>query len=45
MTVSSPPPRLVRAFRADRGDDRARLDLVLLRHLADRPEISWGSSR
>jgi 23S rRNA pseudouridine1911/1915/1917 synthase len=40
MSVSSLPPRLVRAFRADRGDARTRLDLVLLRHLADRPEVS-----
>ena len=29
-----------RTFTADRGDDRARLDRVLLRHLADLPEAS-----
>ncbi len=29
-----------RSFRADRGDDRERLDRVLLRHLADLPEAS-----
>ena len=40
LEITSAPPRLVRAFRADRGDARTRLDLVLLRHLADRPEIS-----
>ncbi len=33
-------PLEVRRFRADRGDAGARLDLVLVRHLADRPEIS-----
>ncbi len=29
-----------RTFRADRGDARERLDRALLRHLADRPEIT-----
>ncbi len=29
-----------RIVRTDRGDARERLDLVLVRHLADRPEIS-----
>ncbi len=29
-----------RIIRADRGDARERLDLVLVRHLADRPEVS-----
>lgn len=29
-----------RSFTADRGDDRERLDRVLLRHLADLPEAS-----
>jgi 23S rRNA pseudouridine1911/1915/1917 synthase len=29
-----------RTFRADRGDDRERLDRVLRRHLADRPDVS-----
>lgn len=31
---------LLRTFRADRGDARGRLDLVLMRHLADRPDVS-----
>jgi 23S rRNA pseudouridine1911/1915/1917 synthase len=31
---------LLRTFRADRGDDRGRLDLVLMRHLADRADIT-----
>ena len=31
---------LLRTFRADRGDDRERLDRVLMRHLADRPDIT-----
>jgi 23S rRNA pseudouridine1911/1915/1917 synthase len=31
---------LSRTFRADRGDDRERIDRVLLRHLADRPDIT-----
>ncbi len=31
---------LTRTIRTDRGDARERLDLVLVRHLADRPEIS-----
>ena len=30
----------IRTLRADRGDARERLDRVLMRHLADRPEIS-----
>ena len=30
----------IRTIRADRGDARERLDLVLVRHLADRPEVS-----
>ena len=30
----------IRTLRADRGDARERLDLVLVRHLADRPEVS-----
>lgn len=33
-------PRPARTVRADRGDSRERLDLVLLRHLADIPEAS-----
>ena len=32
--------RSIRTIRTDRGDARERLDLVLVRHLADRPEIS-----
>ena len=35
----SDEPRL-RTFRADRGDARGRLDRVLMRHLADRPEVT-----
>jgi 23S rRNA pseudouridine1911/1915/1917 synthase len=31
---------LLRTFRADRGDARGRLDLVLMRHLADRSDIT-----
>jgi 23S rRNA pseudouridine1911/1915/1917 synthase len=31
---------LSRTFRADRGDDRERIDRVLQRHLADRPDIT-----
>ncbi|MBW8873619.1 MAG: RluA family pseudouridine synthase [Acidobacteria bacterium] len=31
---------LLRTFRADRGDARGRLDRVLMRHLADRPEVT-----
>ncbi|HEV7509941.1 MAG TPA: RluA family pseudouridine synthase [Thermoanaerobaculia bacterium] len=31
---------LLRTFRADRGDARGRLDLVLMRHLADRDDIT-----
>jgi len=31
---------LLRTFRADRGDARGRLDLVLMRHLADRADIT-----
>jgi len=38
--VSGPPERPRRSFTADRGDDRERLDRVLLRHLADLPEAS-----
>jgi 23S rRNA pseudouridine1911/1915/1917 synthase len=34
------PQASSRIIRADRGDDRERLDRVLLRHLADRPDIS-----
>ena len=30
----------LRTFRADRGDDRERLDRVLVRHLADLPEVT-----
>lgn len=30
----------LRTFRADRGDDRERIDRVLQRHLADRPDIT-----
>jgi 23S rRNA pseudouridine1911/1915/1917 synthase len=30
----------LRTFRADRGDDRERLDRVLQRHLADRPDVT-----
>jgi 23S rRNA pseudouridine1911/1915/1917 synthase len=29
-----------RTFRADRGDARGRLDHVLMRHLADRPDVT-----
>lgn len=29
-----------RTFRADRGDDRERIDRVLQRHLADRPDVT-----
>jgi 23S rRNA pseudouridine1911/1915/1917 synthase len=29
-----------RTIRTDRGDDRKRLDVTLVRHLADRPDIS-----
>src|SRR5436309_6778307 len=36
--VSDDP--LLRTFRADRGDARGRLDRVLMRHLADRPEVT-----
>jgi 23S rRNA pseudouridine1911/1915/1917 synthase len=35
-----PIPSESRTFRADRGDDRERLDRVLMRHLADRPDIT-----
>jgi 23S rRNA pseudouridine1911/1915/1917 synthase len=35
-----PIPSESRTFRADRGDDRERLDLVLRRHLADRPDVT-----
>lgn len=38
MSVDGERPR--RIFTADRGDDRERLDRVLLRHLADLPEAS-----
>ena len=38
MSGDAERPR--RAFTADRGDDRERLDRVLLRHLADLPEAS-----
>ncbi|HEX3552901.1 MAG TPA: RluA family pseudouridine synthase [Thermoanaerobaculia bacterium] len=31
---------LLRIFRADRGDAHGRLDRVLMRHLADRPEVT-----
>ncbi|HEY4564225.1 MAG TPA: RluA family pseudouridine synthase [Thermoanaerobaculia bacterium] len=31
---------MIRTFRADRGDDRERIDRVLQRHLADRPDIT-----
>jgi 23S rRNA pseudouridine1911/1915/1917 synthase len=31
---------LLRTFRADRGDARGRLDLVLMRHLADRADVT-----
>jgi 23S rRNA pseudouridine1911/1915/1917 synthase len=31
---------MTRTFRADRGDDRERIDRVLQRHLADRPDIT-----
>jgi 23S rRNA pseudouridine1911/1915/1917 synthase len=30
----------LRTFRADRGDDRERIDRVLQRHLADRPDVT-----
>ncbi len=36
----SAPPLESRTFRADRGDGGRRLDLVLVRHLADRPDVS-----
>jgi 23S rRNA pseudouridine1911/1915/1917 synthase len=35
-----PIPSESRTFRADRGDDRERLDRVLRRHLADRPDVT-----
>ena len=38
MSAEAERPR--RSFTADRGDDRERLDRVLLRHLADLPEAS-----
>lgn len=38
--MSAGEPRPPRLFRADRGDAGERLDLVLLRHLADLPELS-----
>ncbi len=38
--MTAEPARPVRRIRADRGDDRERLDRVLLRHLADLPEAS-----
>jgi len=38
--VSGDAERPRRSFTADRGDDRERLDRVLLRHLADLPEAS-----
>jgi 23S rRNA pseudouridine1911/1915/1917 synthase len=38
--VPATRPLETRTFRADRGDAGERLDLVLVRHLADRPEIS-----
>lgn len=38
MSGDADRPR--RSFTADRGDDRERLDRVLLRHLADLPEAS-----
>jgi 23S rRNA pseudouridine1911/1915/1917 synthase len=39
-SVPATRPLEARTFRADRGDAGERLDLVLVRHLADRPEIS-----
>ncbi|HXU31444.1 MAG TPA: RluA family pseudouridine synthase [Thermoanaerobaculia bacterium] len=39
-SVPATRPLEARNFRADRGDAGQRLDLVLVRHLADRPEIS-----
>jgi len=38
--VSGDGERPRRSFTADRGDDRERVDRVLLRHLADLPEAS-----
>jgi 23S rRNA pseudouridine1911/1915/1917 synthase len=35
-----PPPTVLRTFRSDRGDARERLDRVLMRHLADRPDVT-----
>ena len=40
MSAASTPRIIPRIIRADRGDDRERLDRVLLRHLADRPDIT-----
>jgi 23S rRNA pseudouridine1911/1915/1917 synthase len=40
LTAGPEPPAPRRQFRADRGDAGERLDLVLLRHLADIPGIS-----
>ncbi len=40
MTTEPRAPAARRQFRADRGDAGERLDLVLLRHLADIPGIS-----
>jgi 23S rRNA pseudouridine1911/1915/1917 synthase len=37
---TSAPAGPTRLFHADRGDARERLDLVLVRHLADLPEVS-----
>jgi 23S rRNA pseudouridine1911/1915/1917 synthase len=35
-----PPSTVPRTFRSDRGDARERLDRVLMRHLADRPDVT-----
>ena len=35
-----PDPTVLRTFRSDRGDARERLDRVLMRHLADRPDVT-----
>jgi 23S rRNA pseudouridine1911/1915/1917 synthase len=35
-----PPSTVLRTFRSDRGDARERLDRVLMRHLADRPDVT-----
>lgn len=40
MSVPTVCPTVLRTFRSDRGDARERLDRVLMRHLADRPDVT-----